>query len=123
MVCAENVTLRSTTGYIGPELTVRGRLSGEGDIVVDGSFEGEVSLKGQVVVGASGRTRAPVIARHVIVEGRLEGDVRAGEVVVREGGCLVGDVCAPRIGLDDGGTLLGTVEMQVDLPEDFVSPE
>ncbi len=104
-------------GYLGAELVVRGRVSGEGDLTIEGSFEGELNLQGDLRVGGRGRVRAPVIARRVAVEGRLEGDVEAAEVIVREGGRLVGDVRAPRVGLEDGGALLGTVEMDVELPE------
>ncbi len=116
---AENVTTSSPPGYIGPELTIRGRFSGEGDVIIEGSFEGEMELQGQVRVGSRGRVRAPITASAVTVEGRLEGDVVAGDVIVREGGHLIGDVRAPRVGLDDGGTLLGTVEMHVEMPGDF----
>lgn len=106
-----------TPGYIGPELVVRGRLSGEGDLRVEGVFEGQVHLQGDLRVAGAGRVRAPVVARRVAVEGRLDGDVEAAEVLVHEGGRLVGDVRAPRVGIEDGGALLGTVEMDVELPE------
>ncbi|MEM9073318.1 MAG: polymer-forming cytoskeletal protein [Myxococcota bacterium] len=114
---AENVTDAPTPGYIGPELTVRGHLTGEGDVVVDGSFEGEMTFQGRLVIGGSGRVRAPISATAVSVAGQLEGNVEAGEVLVRDGGHLLGDVRAPRVGLEDGGALLGTVEMDVDLPD------
>ncbi len=107
----------NTPGFIGPELVVRGRLTGEGDLCIEGVFEGELQLQGNLRVGGRGRVRGPVMARWVAVEGRLEGDIDAGEVLVREGGRLVGDVRAPRVGLEDGGALLGTVEMDVELPE------
>jgi cytoskeletal protein CcmA (bactofilin family) len=113
------VTTERATGYIGPGLVVRGRLSGEGDVVVDGGFEGEMSIEGRVAVGPAGRIKAPVVARLVSVEGRLDGDVSASEVVVREGGRLHGDVRAASVGLEDGGSLHGTVAMDFELPADL----
>lgn len=116
----ENVTRDSSSGYIGPELVVRGRLSGEGDVSIDGQFEGEMSIRGRVVVGATGRVRAPVQATYVGVRGRLEGAVGAADVVVEDGGELLGDVRALSVGLEDGGALHGTVDMDVTLPGDLV---
>lgn len=106
-------------GYVGPGLMIRGRLSGEGDVIVDGSFEGEMTLDGRVAVGPAGRIKAPVSAGLVTIEGRLDGDVTAGEVIVREGGRLHGDVRASRVGLEDGGAIHGTVTMDFDLPADL----
>lgn len=117
------VSIDNVTGYVGPGLVVRGQLSGEGDLVVDGVFEGSMSLRGRVAVGPPGRLRAPVTALLVSVEGRLEGDVSASEIVVREGGRLQGDVRAPSIGIEDGGVLYGSVTMDVDLPPDLSDPE
>ncbi|MBX3251798.1 MAG: polymer-forming cytoskeletal protein [Myxococcales bacterium] len=110
------MSIDNVTGYVGPGLVVRGQVSGEGDLVVDGVFEGSLSLRGRVAVGPPGRLRAPVEAHLVSVEGRLEGHVTAGEIVVREGGRLHGDVRAPSVGIEDGGVLLGSVTMDVELP-------
>ncbi|MCB9624905.1 MAG: polymer-forming cytoskeletal protein [Sandaracinus sp.] len=113
------MTTERAAGYIGPGLVVHGRLSGEGDLIVDGGFEGELSIEGRVAVGPAGRLKAPVTARLVTVEGRVDGDVTAAEVVVREGGRLHGDVRASSVGLEDGGALHGTVTMDFDLPADL----
>ncbi len=114
-----DVSTEHAAGYVGPGLRIRGRLSGEGDVIVDGSFEGELAIDGRVAVGPAGRVKSPVSARLVTVEGRLDGDVAAGEVIVREGGRLHGDVRASRVGLEDGGSIHGTVTMDFDLPADL----
>ncbi len=110
------MTIERTAGYIGPGLVVRGRLFGEGDVVVDGSFEGELAIAGRAAVGPAGRVKAPVSAALLTVEGRVDGDVSAAEVIVREGGRLHGDVQAASVGLADGGAIHGTVTMDFELP-------
>ena len=110
------MTHRSTTGYIGPKLVIRGRLSGAGEIRIDGRVEGDVVVDGVVDVGESGVVMAPIEADRVSVGGRVRGPVLASEeVVVRDGGRLEGDVRAPRVAIDDGGELHGGIDMEFDL--------
>lgn len=111
-----NVTQRTTTGYIGPKLVIRGRLSGAGELQIDGKVEGDIVVDGVVDVGESGVVMATVEAERVSVGGRVRGPVLASEeVVVRAGGRLEGEVRAPRVGIDDGGELHGGIDMDFDL--------
>ena len=106
---------RDRTGYLGPGLKVRGRLSGVGDVRCDADFEGTAAFEGALVIG--GRFRGPVGVSALGVEGIVRGPVEAREVRVLEGGRLIGDVRAISIGIDDGGILEGVVDMEVPLPE------
>jgi len=108
-------------GYLGPQLAVRGRLSGTGHVTIDGAFEGEIEVAGHVAIGAGAHVRAPIRARAVAVAGHVEGAVSAVDVHVRAGGQLAGDVRAQSVGLDDGGALLGMVEMDFELPPELES--
>ena len=117
------MTQRTSTGYIGPGLTLGGRLSGDGDMEIDGRFSGGIELSGTVVVGSTGRVDAPVTCAAVRVAGEVRGDVSAASVVVLEGGRIDGDVRAARVAIDDGGLLRGGVFMDFALPETDAGPE
>lgn len=109
---------RRTDGVIGPDLVVQGRLDGKSDLRIDGCFDGELHVAGDVVVGPDGGVTAPVHVNCLEVEGEVRGDVVARDsVVVRPGGRLVGDVRARRVAIDDGGALQGGVDMEFDLSE------
>lgn len=113
------MTHRSDTGYIGPNLVIHGRLSGEGELYVDGRIEGDLVVEGSVDVGATGVVLAAVEADRVSIGGHVRGPVTAGdEVAVRDGGRLDGDVRAPRVAIEDGGALHGGIDMDFDLTED-----
>jgi cytoskeletal protein CcmA (bactofilin family) len=111
------VTTRSSSGYIGPSLRVHGRLSGEGEIHVDGRFEGDVLMDGELRVGESGVVIAAIEIGELEISGHVRGHVVASEAVtVLEGGRLDGDVRAPKVAIEDGGELHGGVDMDFELP-------
>jgi cytoskeletal protein CcmA (bactofilin family) len=98
---------------IGPATAVRGQLSAREDLWIEGQFEGEVQAPGfQVTVSPGGRVRADVRARVVVVEGELNGNVVADEMVMlRAGSVMQGDIRAPRVGLEEGCQFQGDVDM------------
>ena len=109
---------RSAEGVIGPQLVVRGRLAGKGDLKVEGVLEGEVELDGALCVGPDGTVVGPVRAHGVDIAGEVHGPVHASDAVsIRAGGRVQGDVRARRIAIDDGAALHGGIEMDFDLEE------
>lgn len=111
---------KGSRGSIGRTARVTGRLTGDGDLLVEGRVEGELSLKGTLHVAPGGAIVAPVDADDVIVEGSLEGDVLArGALTLRAGGLLRGAIKADRVALEDGARFSGHIEMAVELPEEL----
>ena len=98
---------------IGRSIKIRGEVSGDEDLLVQGEVEGSVALgKHQVTVGDDGRVKASIAARLVIVEGRVEGDVTAEEqVILRASARVEGDIAAPRVVIEDGARFRGSVDM------------
>ncbi len=103
---------------IGKSVVVKGELSGSEDLVVDGSVEGSISLRGQsLTVGPNGRVRANIEARNVILHGRVDGDVHATErVELRKTASLSGDISTARISIEDGAFFKGTIDIQKPEP-------
>jgi cytoskeletal protein CcmA (bactofilin family) len=96
---------------------IHGRLTGQGELAIDGRVEGDLQVEGEIHLGSSGVVLAAVEADVVTVAGHLRGNVVATtEVAVRDGGRIEGDVRAPRVAIDDGGALHGGIEMDFDLP-------
>lgn len=106
-----------SNGRLGPELVVRGKLTGKGRLAIEGRFEGDLEFNGEVAVGSEGVIVASPRVHRLIVEGKVEGHVVAKDsVVVRSTGVISGDVRAPRVAIDDGGELRGGIEMDFDIP-------
>jgi len=99
---------------IGKSVVVKGELSGSEDLTIDGVVEGTIELKQNVLtIGPSGRIKAQIIAKSVVVQGEVHGNITATERVdVRETGSIDGDVVAPRVAISDGAHFRGSIDMQ-----------
>src|ERR1022692_1359962 len=70
------------TAIVGKLLVVKGEISGNEALVVDGEVEGSITLHGQrLTVRPHGRIRGNIEARHVILQGRGGGDIQASDRV------------------------------------------
>jgi len=98
---------------LGSSIEVKGRISGEEDLQVDGKVEGPVALAGQrLTVGRSGQLNSEITAREVIVYGKLTGNVRASDrVEIKKDGSVTGDIITARISIEDGAFFKGRIEI------------
>lgn len=106
---------RSTTpAVIGPSISIKGDLTGEEDLMIEGKVEGEIRLKQHsVTVGRSGRVQADVFGKSINVEGEVQGNLTGdSEVVIRNTGRVEGNIVAPRVTLEDGSSFRGAIDMQ-----------
>ncbi len=98
---------------VGKSITIKGDLSGDEDVLVEGKVEGKVQLpQNQLTVGANGTVEAHVEAKTVIITGRVAGDVVATErLEIQATGVVEGDVKAPRLIVEEGAILNGSITM------------
>ncbi len=102
---------------IGPGTTIRGSVSGEEDLTVEGRIEGSVRTSKDLTVSKSASLEATVDAENIEINGSVTGDVTAGSTLtVAAGASVVGDVTTPRIHIADGAHFKGTVSMDFDVP-------
>ena len=98
---------------IGKTLRIKGEMTGSEDVHVEGEVEGKIDLgESSLVVGQSGKVRAQVNARSILVLGRLEGKVQAIErTEIRKTGSLEGDLVTSRIVTEDGAEFRGSIDI------------
>ncbi len=98
---------------IGRSIRIRGEVSGDEDLLVQGRVEGTIELGAHAVtVGPEGHVKADVKARIITVEGRVEGNLKAEEqLVLRSSARVEGDLSAPRVVLEDGARFRGGIDM------------
>ena len=106
------------TSVLGPGIIWKGSLSGSGGVRIEGAFEGDIAIRGILVVGESGRvTCQDLRANVVIVAGAVRGDITAEKVEIRATGRVWGNVTTAAFATEEGAFLRGqiTMEEQVDL--------
>ena len=98
---------------IGKSISIKGDLSGNEDLVIEGKVEGKVELpNNQLTVGANGVVKAEVSAKSVVVIGRVAGNVKGSErIEIQATGIVEGDVAAPRLVVAEGAVVNGSIQM------------
>lgn len=99
---------------IGKSLTIKGEVTGSESLFIDGRVEGSISLAGnRVSIGRNGTVSANIIAREVVVMGKVKGNLTASDrVEIRNEGSLIGDVVAQRIVIEDGAYFKGGIDIR-----------
>jgi len=102
------------TATVGPSIFIKGDLSGDEDLVIEGRVEGKIDLKQHnVTIGKNGRVKADVFGNTVVVEGEVDGNLFAQEqAIVRQSGAVRGNISAPRVMLEDGSRFRGSIDME-----------
>jgi cytoskeletal protein CcmA (bactofilin family) len=98
---------------IGPSISIKGDLTGEEDLIIQGRVEGRVDLKqNSVTIGRNGRVKADIYGKLVNVEGEVEGNLFGlDQIVVRSTGSVRGNIVAPRVSIEDGARFKGSIDM------------
>ncbi|MGE4651465.1 MAG: polymer-forming cytoskeletal protein [Myxococcota bacterium] len=98
---------------IGESIVFKGDLSGQEDLVLEGTVEGRVELPdNQLTIGATGRAHAELNAKTIVVVGRVTGNIRASErIEIQTSGIVEGDVSAPCLVVAEGAVVNGSIEM------------
>ena len=106
-------TTPSGIARLGSTLHVKGEITGNEDLLIDGSVEGLVKLDDRkLTVGASAKVTADVIAREVVVYGNVKGNLRARDrIEIKKDGSVVGDLTTARISIEDGAYFKGSIEI------------
>jgi cytoskeletal protein CcmA (bactofilin family) len=97
---------------IGAKTTVKGEVTGDEDVLVEGAIEGQVRISRDLRVAASGSVRATVEAQSVVVSGEVLGDCTAAvRVDIQATGRLTGNIRAPKIVIAEGAVFRGNSDM------------
>jgi cytoskeletal protein CcmA (bactofilin family) len=101
------------TSVLGQGISWKGNLSGSGGVRIEGAFEGDIALRGLLVVGATGRVTCPHLrANVVIIAGAVRGDITAEKVEIRSTGRVWGDVVTAAFSTEEGAFLRGQIRME-----------
>jgi len=98
---------------LSADLRLKGEISGNEDLLVDGIVEGPIQLgDGMLTVGATGKITADVVACEVVVYGEVKGNLAARDrIEIKKEGSMVGDLTTARLIIEDGANVKGSIEI------------
>jgi len=98
---------------IGQSVQIKGDLSGQEDLIIDGSIDGKILVRDHhLTIGPNGHINAEVHAKSVQINGEVTGNITADDKVeISSSGSVLGDIMAPRVALADGASFKGSIEM------------
>ena len=111
------------TAAIGASMHIKGDISTREELLVDGEVEGSMESQSLLTVGPSGKVRANIKAREVVIFGSVRGNVEVTEkICIREHGSLIGDIKSAGISIDDGAYFKGSIDITRPEPKGIVQP-
>lgn len=101
------------SSVLGTGIVWKGKLSGSGGLRIEGTFEGDINLRGLLVVGETGRVTCDAIqANTVIIAGAVRGNITAEKIEIRATGRVWGDVVTAAFATEEGAFLRGQITME-----------
>ena len=111
----QKFTDNETLTFLGKDTSFKGEVTLFGTARVEGHFEGEIQVKGTLIVGESAIVKANVTTDILITSGKINGNVQASEQVqLLKSSVLVGELRSPAIMMEHGAQLHGMCDMGVN---------
>lgn len=105
----------SRSSVLGPTLKFKGELNADEDLLIQGQVEGTINHSSSLTIGETGHVKADVSAEYIVVEGRVQGDLKGSKCVkVRESAKINGNIVSPKISLVEGAEFNGKIDMDSD---------
>ena len=96
-------------------MTVKGQISGNEDLLVDGKVEGPISVgEHRLTLGRDGQVTGALAAREIIIYGKVEGNqtVVSESIEIKKDALMIGNVKTRRIVIEDGAGFKGSIEIE-----------
>lgn len=109
----EENNIKNAETIIGPSIKVKGNFFGEGDIIVEGSLEGEIKTNNNLFVGPKALIKANIEAKKAKISGEIKGNITVSESLEITGSAKInGDISAKSISIENGAVFNGFCDMQ-----------
>jgi len=107
---------------IGPNAHFRGDVQTDGGMRIDGIFEGNIDVTGNLVIGEAAKVIAEITANNISISGAVKGNIAANRVEILETGRVWGDLVINSLLLNEGAYLRGQTTMHGDIEPPLIEP-
>lgn len=111
-------TPTGSTTIIGAGTVIRGNISSDGDIRIDGTLIGNLDAKAKVLIGTEGMVEGDVKGHDADVLGKVTGQLRINELLQLRGKSNVnGEIFAGKLEVEPSATFNGNCHMGANVVE------
>lgn len=97
---------------IGKNTSAEGNIKTQGTIRIDGNFNGQIDVKGNIVIGESAKLEADISTENIVISGEVKGNITAkGQMQLTSTAKLYGDIEVQNLIIDDGAIFEGKCKM------------
>ena len=110
-------------GYIGRGCKLTGKFLFEGTTTIEGEVEGEIMVRGEVIIGEQATISGKIIATSVLIRGKVTAEIQAENgIEIQPPGILNGDITTQNLVVRDGAIFDGNCSMKRDQREGKILP-
>jgi cytoskeletal protein CcmA (bactofilin family) len=104
---------RTGKTLIGNSVIIRGEITSEENLQIEGVVDGSVESSSDVLVGSEGRVNATIRAVNISIHGRVIGDCIAGnKLEIAPSGLLQGNIRSPKVSIAEKALFRGSIDMR-----------
>ena len=106
------------TTLIGAGTSVKGDITSNSDLRIDGTITGNVHCAAKIVVGANGTVEGAITGNQADIVGKVSGNIRAKDLLQLRGDSMVtGNIYAGRLQIEPSATFNGQCFMGANVVE------
>ncbi|MFO0359027.1 MAG: polymer-forming cytoskeletal protein [Flavobacteriales bacterium] len=92
--------------------SIEGEIRCESNIRIDGSFIGNLTTKGRLVIGPAGRLEGTISCQNAEIEGLVKGKINVQQLLSLKGSAKVeGDIFTDKLSIEPGASFTGACNM------------
>ena len=97
---------------VGKRAVITGDVNGKGNFKIDGTIDGDVKIKGDLVTGEKSVITGDIVAKNIIIAGTVVGNVEAsGQLTIKHTGTITGDQKCGSLIVEEGSKVTGKCEI------------
>jgi cytoskeletal protein CcmA (bactofilin family) len=112
-----NETDTNVINLIGTGTEIKGDINCNGDIRIDGTLNGNLTTRGKVVIGETGKTNGEVSCKNADISGKVEGRIIISELLsLKPSSYIAGDIVTNKLAIEPGARFTGNCNMNGNEP-------
>ena len=111
----EPETTSNNINLIGFGTEIHGDVICNGDLRIDGTLVGNISAKGKIVIGETGKIKGEITCKNTDISGFVDGKIVVAELLsLKTTAKVVGDMVTNRLAIEPGSKFTGYCDMSAE---------